>query len=120
LERAILANSIDKNRRFLYILSVLGGCQFAADDFLHKGNNFSTISLSVIVKLITSDVESESRVTVDADPFVDNLLLSHVDSCNDEATVLAGEVLGKLFIIWSKSDAMTARGRVVLNKNIVV
>ena len=120
LKRAVLGNTKNCHTWSLQFLNRLNNLQFSLHNFIHPFFDLFTFSLPLIVKFHPIDVESQGRVTIDTDIFVDLFLFGHINSRNDVFRFCSFHLFSKSLVDWCELNAMAASWRVVFNKNIGV
>lgn len=116
LERTILVNTINCNSRFWQILDCVYSSKLTFWNFAHKVDHTFTVSRSIIVELLSINIESESRIAINIGDICNLALYREINSSNHEFWVFSFKFGSKFFIFWGKSDTMSTRSRVVLNK----
>lgn len=108
LERAVLGNTKNCHTRSLQFLNRLNNLQFSLYNFIHPFFDLLTFSLPLIVKFNSIDVESQGRIAINTDIFVDLFLFGHINSRNHVFRFFSFQLFRKSLVDWCELHTMSA------------
>lgn len=117
LERAALVNTIYCNGRFRQILDWVDCSKLTLWNFAHEVDHAISISRSIVLKLLSVNVESKSGIATNSSSLSNFSLFWKINSSDYELWVFSFKFGSKFFIFWGKFDTMSASCRVVLNED---